>query len=219
MTGEDPQYFYVGARLDGVNICGQDLRGMRFTGLDRATIYFDDTTQLDKKFSRQLYNNPNAVQLLSKGSDSVAGFDLLQPQAVERISAISREKYAFDRAALIFRSILENRELGTLVVLNYPSGYSAAEAKAVSALRHILQHHGNDERALFNMHVAQAVDACLYHTSPYSRSDYFMAAIRHLADIPSIRPFVVSKVKKSKLRYLRENKELLEKLGLGHLAW
>jgi len=147
LASGDPHNFNLGTPLDGVNICGQDLRGMQFTGIDSAAVLFDDLTELDKKYWRQFYKNPNAVQLLSQGREIVADFEALQTEAVKIISTIVRERYAVDRGAKLFRAILDNRQVGTLVVFNYPVGRSATEAKAVATLRYVIEGHTADDDA------------------------------------------------------------------------
>lgn len=45
--GEDPRTLYIGTSMDGVDLRGQDLRGMAFTRLDPAKVRMDANTQLD----------------------------------------------------------------------------------------------------------------------------------------------------------------------------
>src|SRR4051812_47428846 len=63
-VGEDPRTFYAGSNLEGVDICGQDLRGMILTGLDTAKIIFDYRTCLDNKYMREINWNPRAIRVL-----------------------------------------------------------------------------------------------------------------------------------------------------------
>lgn len=45
--GVDPRTAYVGTRLDGADLSGQDLRGMLFTDLDLAKVKHDTDTRID----------------------------------------------------------------------------------------------------------------------------------------------------------------------------
>lgn len=45
--GEDPRTLYIGTSMDGVDLRGQDLRGMAFTRLDPAKVRMDADTRLD----------------------------------------------------------------------------------------------------------------------------------------------------------------------------
>lgn len=45
--GEDARTLYIGTSMDGVDLSGQDLRGMKFTRLDPAKVRMDSNTQLD----------------------------------------------------------------------------------------------------------------------------------------------------------------------------
>lgn len=45
--GEDPRTLYIGTSMDGVDLRGQDLRGMAFTRLDPAKVRIDADTRLD----------------------------------------------------------------------------------------------------------------------------------------------------------------------------
>lgn len=47
MCRDDPTNFYLGASLKGVDIRGQDLRGMLFTDLDNSHVLMDERTLLD----------------------------------------------------------------------------------------------------------------------------------------------------------------------------
>lgn len=43
----DPATMYIGTRMDGADLRGQDLRGMTFTHLDRSKVQIDNKTRLD----------------------------------------------------------------------------------------------------------------------------------------------------------------------------
>lgn len=59
-AGGNPKTFYRGARLEGVDISGQDLRGMEFTDLQAAKIKFDKRTKLDRRYIKAI--SPKKVQ-------------------------------------------------------------------------------------------------------------------------------------------------------------
>ncbi len=46
IAGEDPATMYIGTCMDGADLRGQDLRGMRFTHLDLAKVQHDEGTLL-----------------------------------------------------------------------------------------------------------------------------------------------------------------------------
>jgi hypothetical protein len=48
VAGADPRGFYIGTKLDGVDLRGQDLRGMILPGLDQAKVRTDEGTLLDE---------------------------------------------------------------------------------------------------------------------------------------------------------------------------
>ena len=45
----NPRYFYRGASMEGIDISGQDIRGMEFTDLDLNRAKFDADTKFDQK--------------------------------------------------------------------------------------------------------------------------------------------------------------------------
>ncbi len=47
ISGSDPTAFYVGTNLDGVDVRGQDLRGMKFTGISSPSVVRDQHTLVD----------------------------------------------------------------------------------------------------------------------------------------------------------------------------
>jgi hypothetical protein len=211
IAGAEPRHFYMGTCLDGVNICGQDLRGLEFSGLKRAAVVFDNLTKLDPKYWRQLIENPNAVRLLSGGRDLVDQFDVLQPIASKLISEIVREKYAADRTARIFRALLVDRDVGVLLLANYPTGGSVSEERAIATLNYNI--HPDADTASFNIGVLRTMEECLRHTFYQNKTSLLLAMIRHLADVPAARPFLISRVKRS-YALRRFEDEIAEKLGL-----
>jgi hypothetical protein len=45
IAGLDPRTMYIGTCMDGVDVRGQDLRGMIFTDLDRDKVIWDERTR------------------------------------------------------------------------------------------------------------------------------------------------------------------------------
>lgn len=58
IAGEDPATLYVGTALDGVDISGQDLRGMHLPNLDLEKVIWDERTKLDPPYSNGLDIDP-----------------------------------------------------------------------------------------------------------------------------------------------------------------
>lgn len=48
VAGADVRTFYRGIKLDGVDICGQDVRGIEFDAEELAKVHFDHSTRLDE---------------------------------------------------------------------------------------------------------------------------------------------------------------------------
>src|SRR5579864_5741440 len=91
-AGGDPKTFYRGANLDGVDICGQDLRGMGFTGLGLAAVRFDKFTRLSAKQMAELNSNPRATRVLASDLLTAKKAKSLRLQATERIREIAQER-------------------------------------------------------------------------------------------------------------------------------
>lgn len=51
LANADPETFYLGTRLDGVDICGQDLRGMQFSDLRLSHVKHDEGTLIDARWA------------------------------------------------------------------------------------------------------------------------------------------------------------------------
>lgn len=45
LAGQDPRTMYIGTCMNGVDVRGQDLRGMIFTNLDRTKVRSDERTR------------------------------------------------------------------------------------------------------------------------------------------------------------------------------
>lgn len=50
IAGCDPATFYIGTCMDGVDMRGQDLRGMKFSDFDVTKVLIDADTKLDPEF-------------------------------------------------------------------------------------------------------------------------------------------------------------------------
>lgn len=61
LAGADPRTFYVGVKLEDLDIRGQDLRGMTFTNFDPKRVLADEKTEFDSSYqnrpSDQLYKD------------------------------------------------------------------------------------------------------------------------------------------------------------------
>jgi hypothetical protein len=64
----DPRIFYRGARLDGVDLSGQDIRDMEFTELESAQVLVDENTKFDPIYKRD-FN-----RLIKSETDNIAIF-------------------------------------------------------------------------------------------------------------------------------------------------
>jgi hypothetical protein len=50
IAGNDPATFYIGTCMDGYDLRGQDLRGMKFTNFDITKVLVDEKTLLDPEY-------------------------------------------------------------------------------------------------------------------------------------------------------------------------
>lgn len=214
IAGADSRRFYVGTSLDGVNICGQDLRGMEFTGLNRDAVLFDNCTQLDRRYFRQLIENPNAIRVISEGGENVPEFEALRSAAGNVISEIVRDGYAVDRAARLFKAALDDRRVGALVVANYPRVTSETEGKVIAALSRVERDCAGSDNATYTVAVVRAVDDCLRRVFYHHRPRFLLGLVRYLGENPAMRSFLISKVRRS-YSLSEEDEEIAEKLGLS----
>lgn len=89
LAGLDPATMYIGTRMDGADLRGQDLRGIKFTHLDRDKVRVDEKTRLD--------DDPGAVDDLPR-SDALVLF--LAPDAADGYRARA------DRLPFVFTPFL-----------------------------------------------------------------------------------------------------------------
>lgn len=139
----DPRDFYVGTSLDGVDIRGQDLRGMAFTDLDLRRARHDEDTLIDPPDAKPI--DPERRPSIFLATDAFAKSD------VERaLSALSplvfdrHEREAFAKS--LFRPAVA-------IVLGHESDLSILDASVTRsdgrAQANVLIVQGKDGRAFF----------------------------------------------------------------------
>jgi hypothetical protein len=109
IAGAAPETFYVGARLDGVNLKGQDLRGMQFTNLDIRRIEIDDQTLLDPVYQ----NKPS--EHVERGTSVLADKNLTDEWSRDwlnrwRTSNLESRPHLADEAVIRLRSITPDND-------------------------------------------------------------------------------------------------------------
>lgn len=84
MSRRDPTTFYVGASLDGVDIRGQDVRGLRFTDFSKANLLADEATLADEEPGRRTrstvgnspVSSPDILELSNVPDDPIGWEDI-----------------------------------------------------------------------------------------------------------------------------------------------
>lgn len=67
-VGEDPRTVFVGTRMDGVDVRGQDLTGIIFTHLDIDKIRWDENTIFDLNLLREYNSISDTVEMIESRS-------------------------------------------------------------------------------------------------------------------------------------------------------
>jgi hypothetical protein len=71
LAGGNPKTFYRGARLDGVDLRGQDLRGMQFTELGATNLLVDEGTRVDRRYLGAIRPEDTRNKREKEGSESL----------------------------------------------------------------------------------------------------------------------------------------------------
>jgi len=223
IVGGDPQSFYVGTGLDGVDICGQDLRGMQFTSLSSAAVKYDASTLLDAKHSTELNKNPNATFVIYNRLLGTEPPPDIRVEAGKRIRDSLNERGVINQAVNLLAVLLEDRQVGILMLENYPRGRGVTIDEALyfmtRAVTERKEERLNLEEGRLNLAVAQAVDALLRGAYMYVRPHLLVAMARRLGKFPVVREVLISAVRRSYSHWVvGEKDELAEHLGVSRDA-
>ena len=223
MVGGDPQNFYLGTGLDGVDICGQDLRGMQFTSLSSATVKYDASTLLDAKHSTELNKNPNATFVIYNGLLGTEPTTDIRAEAGKRIRDSLNERGVINQAVNLLAVLLEDSQVGILMLENYPRGRGTTIDEALYLMtRAITERKGerlNLEEDRLNLAVAQTIDAMLRSAYIFVRPNLLVAMARRLGKFPVVREVLIRAVRRSHAhRVVGEKDELAEHLGVSRDA-
>jgi hypothetical protein len=124
LAGGNPETFYRGAKMDGVDLSGQDLRGMEFTNLDLALVWTDSNTRLDEPAA------PADTDVPRGDADTSARIALLE------LKDSTRQEL---RLAIVFDTIFSSLQVGKILLDRYYSHDRAVFAdRVVENLRSIL---------------------------------------------------------------------------------
>lgn len=95
--GVDPRTAYIGTRLDGVDLRGQDLRGMLFTDLDLARVQHDAETKIDPN---QLLQPPNAAPIILLAARRWSPQAVSEQLRISQLRIIERSRLSEFRLAI-----------------------------------------------------------------------------------------------------------------------
>lgn len=119
LANADPKTFYLGTRLDGVDICGQDLRGMQFSDLRLSRVKHDDYTQVDPPWAA-IRTRPISVLVASYDGD---------PDKIEGAARADNLTYFTLSNRGKFSDSVNSGALGVVVASNFDIYTGAIAAK------------------------------------------------------------------------------------------
>jgi hypothetical protein len=196
-AGANPTFFYRGANLEGVNISGQDLRGMEFTDLSKAAVLFDRATRLDSRHMRELQQNPNAVRVMSSELFGSNPSRRLLATADKRIREIASESNSAERTSKLLSTFLDDYRVGVLVIENYPDDQSVTVHRALGLMEHQLRNEESRDPASLQLFVALTVDALLRRAFVYNRAPLLIALASNLSRFSTVRELLIRKITQS----------------------
>jgi hypothetical protein len=213
ISGCNPKTFYLGTKLDGVNICGQDLRDMDFTDLAQAEIFFDVETRLDRRYMLEVNRNPRAIRVLKSGETSEKNSKALVQRVDKKIRELIEVPRVLDRVALLLLSVVRDPTAAPMLLENYPFDASTTMDAAIESMRRNLLKRSPPPKDI-GLAVAMTVEEILKWTYLYNRSNLLITLVTHLGKVSIVRDVLLRKVRNSHASQIQHNRaELLSLLG------
>ncbi|WP_421736799.1 hypothetical protein [Caulobacter sp.] len=121
LANADPETFYLGTRLDGVDICGQDLRGMHFSDLRLSHVKHDEGTLIDARWA---ISHARPISVL------IASYDRNPRNIKEEIGRENIEVFTLSDSQ-IFSESINAGALGVIIASNFELYTATALARNI----------------------------------------------------------------------------------------